>query len=133
MESMFEKMSAEDIGQQLCLYNFQLFRNIHSVEYLYQIWNPQKLDEDEESLTPVLDYFIKRFDLECYWVATEICNIKDLKKRITAMKKIINAAQVCFEAQNFFTMFALYFGLNLNPVLRLKKTWEVTIGFIVYF
>lgn len=132
MESMFEKMTSEDIGQQLCLYNFQLFRNIHSVEYLYQIWSPQKPGEEEDSLTPVLDFFIKRFDLECYWVATEICNITDLKKRIAALKKIIKAAQVCFEAQNFFSMFALYFGLNMNPVLRLKKTWEVPVFTLLF-
>ncbi|KAJ3291910.1 hypothetical protein HK104_005714 [Borealophlyctis nickersoniae] len=118
MESMFQGLSAEDVGQQLAIHNFKLFRNIHPIELLNKIW--QKDDEG----SPSLNHFIQRFDLESYWVATEICSVKDLKKRILVLKKFIQTAKICLEVNNFFTLFALIAGLNLSPVQRLKKTWE---------
>ncbi|KAJ3089202.1 hypothetical protein HK102_006959 [Quaeritorhiza haematococci] len=117
MQSMFMELTPEDLGKQLCIHNFKLFRNIHPMEFLNQIWKYS----DEAS--PLLDYFIQRFDTESYWVATEIVSIKDIKKRASVLKKFIFTAKACLEYHNFFSMFALIAGLNLSPVQRLKKTW----------
>ncbi|RKP01854.1 hypothetical protein CXG81DRAFT_18418 [Caulochytrium protostelioides] len=118
MESMFSEIPTEVLAQQLTVHNFQLFRNIHPIEYLNQIWK-----NDEEG-SPTFDFLIKRFDKEAHWVATEIVNIRDLKKRIAAIKKFIGVAKACMDTNNFFTMFAMIAGLNLSPVTRLKKSWE---------
>ncbi|KAJ3107489.1 hypothetical protein HDU97_004085 [Phlyctochytrium planicorne] len=118
MESMFAELSPEELGQQLCLHDFRLFKNIHAIEFLQQIWK-----KDDEG-TPILDFFIQRFDKECYWAVTEIVSQKDIKKRTNALKKFILTAKACQENKNFFTMFALIAGLGLSPVSRLKKTWE---------
>ena len=120
---MINDLAADDIAQQLCLFNFSLFKKINPIEFLNQIWIDKK--DKEDSITPALDCFISRFDKESYWVATEICGIKDFKKRINVLKIFINAAKKSQEYCNFFTMFSILAGLSLTPVQRLKKTWDV--------
>ncbi|KAI8836368.1 ras guanine nucleotide exchange factor domain-containing protein [Chytridium lagenaria] len=118
MESMFSELNPEELGQQLCLHDFKLFRNIHPIEFLHQIW---KKDDDG---APILDFFIERFDKESYWAVTEIVSQKDPKKRVNILRKFILTAKACQENKNFFSMFALIAGISLSPVSRLKKTWE---------
>ncbi|KAJ3193694.1 hypothetical protein HK101_004358 [Irineochytrium annulatum] len=118
MESMFLELTPEDLSQQLCIHDFKLFRNIHPIEFLNQIW---KKDDDG---CPCLTFFSERFDKESYWVATEVVSQKDMKKRVKVLTKFILMAKACQEYHNFFSMFALVMGINLTPVTRLKKTWE---------
>ncbi|KAJ3120594.1 hypothetical protein HK098_004463 [Nowakowskiella sp. JEL0407] len=119
MESMLMNLGPEDLAKQLCLHDFQLFKYIHPIEVLNQIW--KKKDEED---SPSLDFFIQRFDKESYWVATELVAIKDLKKRTSALKQFILTAKACLDLHNYYSVFALIAGLNLSPVQRLKKTWE---------
>ena len=93
IESLLENIEANELAEQMCLHNFNLFKDIHPIEYLNQIWTVKAKDED--ITTPSLDYFIHRFDLESYWVATEIVTVKDLKKRVKIIKKWIMVAKVC--------------------------------------
>jgi hypothetical protein len=89
MESMIFDMTPEDISQQLCLHNFNLFKNVHPVEVLNQIWT-----KNDDSISPSLDFFIIRFDKESYWTATEIVKVTDIKKRTTVLKNFILTAKV---------------------------------------
>jgi len=123
--SMLEKVDEVTMAKQLCLHDFDLFKSIHPIEYLNAIWKAKKSDdEDDEDNTPNLDFFISRFDKESYWVATEICVIPELKKRIQMLKKWILVANECIKNNNFFSFFSIVAGLNLTPVSRLKKTWD---------
>ncbi|ORX83849.1 ras GEF [Anaeromyces robustus] len=126
MDSVLTKFDEETIAKQLCLHDFELFKNIHPIEYLNAIWKAKKSDDEEndEDNTPNLDFFISRFDKESYWVATEICVIPELKKRIQMLKKWILTANECIKNNNFFSFFSIVAGLNLTPVSRLKKTWD---------
>lgn len=45
-------------------------------------------------MTPNLRAFIERFDKESYWVATEICMVKDLKARAKVLKRWIHVVNV---------------------------------------
>jgi len=121
MQSMLAELEPDELAQQICLHNFGLFRNIHPIEFLNVIW--KKPGDDD--VTPSLNFFIARFDKESYWSATEIVSEKDLKKRIKVLSKFIHIAQKSLELHNYFSLFALIAGLNLSPVQRLKKTWEV--------
>lgn len=89
IDSMFEELEIDDIGQQLCIHNSELFRNIHSIEFLNEIW---KKPGDESS--PSFKFFVERFDKESYWVATELLGYKDPKKRVNALKKFIMLVKV---------------------------------------
>jgi hypothetical protein len=74
--SIFEDLDPISIAEQLCVYNFNIFRNINPIEYLNIIWRKKN---DEFAATPNLDFFSARFEMESYWVATEILFTKDLK------------------------------------------------------
>ncbi|KAJ3015794.1 Rap guanine nucleotide exchange factor 4 [Thoreauomyces humboldtii] len=105
----------EILAQQLCLYNSMLFRHIDGIEFIDMGW---------KKTSPALTFFISRFDKESYWVATEIVGKTDFKARVHALKTFILTAKECLDAQNYFTVFAIMFGLSLSPVRRLRKTWE---------
>ncbi|KAJ1557563.1 Rap guanine nucleotide exchange factor 6, partial [Cladochytrium tenue] len=118
LESMMLQLSPEDLGRQLCVHDFRLFTNIHSIEFLNHVW------KTEEDGSPYLTFFIERFDRVYYWVATEILSQRDPKKRATVLKTVILAAKFCQENNNFFSLFAILAGLSIAPISRLKKTWE---------
>eukprot|EP00834_Sanchytrium_tribonematis_P004548 NODE_230_length_12188_cov_0.969890.p2 type:complete len:857 gc:universal NODE_230_length_12188_cov_0.969890:4046-6616(+) len=122
IDSMLIQYSSDEVAEQLSLVNSQLYQSIHPIEFLNYIW--RKKGEEEEYPTPMLDRFISRFDNESYWVATEICDTKDLKKRIQILTQIILVAKKCIDLNNFFSAFSLLGGLSMLPVERLKKTWK---------
>ena len=45
-------------------------------------------------MTQNLTRFIDRFNAMGYWVATEICAVADIRKRIMVMEKFISIAKV---------------------------------------
>ena len=122
LDSMLMQYSSDDIAEQLCLVDSQLYQSIHPIEFLNYIW--RKKGEEDEYPTPMLDRFISRFDNESYWVATEICDAKDLKKRTQILTQFILVAKKCIDSNNFFSAFSLLGGLSMLPVERLKKTWK---------
>lgn len=89
IDSMFERLEPEEIAEQLCLHNGDIFRNIHPIEFLGEIW---KKPGDESS--PSFKFFVERFDKESYWVATEIVACADPKKRILTLRKFIYLVKV---------------------------------------
>ncbi|KAG5460174.1 MAG: ras guanine nucleotide exchange factor domain-containing protein [Olpidium bornovanus] len=92
-ETIVGNLSPEEFARQLCIHNFQLFQNIHAIEYLNQIW--RKPGEDLGDMgSPSLEYFIARFDVESFWLATELCNERDLKTRIKILEKFILTAKM---------------------------------------
>jgi hypothetical protein len=78
------------------------------------------------------------------WVADNILNEQDAKKRAALLKFYIKLSDVsltnyvllgillrmtrqkCLILNNFSTMFAILAGLNSSIVLRLKRTWDVS-------
>lgn len=93
MVSIFDDIDASSIAQQLCIYNFEIFRNINPIEYLNVIWR-KKNDEFAASLN--LDFFSARFEMESYWVATEILYTPDLKKRAKKLQKFLKIGTVSY-------------------------------------
>lgn len=93
-ESLLLEFTVDDVSAQMCLHNFNLFKQIHPIEFLDQIWGKPG---DENSATPSLNFFIARFDQESYWVATEILMQKDMKKRVQVLSNMILIAKVLLE------------------------------------
>ena len=109
---MIQELSPEDISQQLCVYNSELFKKINPIEFLNQIW--RKPTDEQDFLTPSLDFFIKRFDKESYWAATEIVGVKDLKKRALVLNKFIRVAKVCSPIIKFYTT-SIFCNITVMP------------------
>ena len=62
---------------------------------------------------------------ESRWAASEILAVADLSQRIQVLRRLIEVAKECLDANNFYSVFAIGAGLALHPVARLKKTWAV--------
>lgn len=85
----FSKFDAASIAQQLTLHNYTIFKNIHPIEFLHEIW------KKNNDASPSFKHFVNRFDMESYWVITELClNAKNFKDRVKILSKFISVANV---------------------------------------
>ena len=76
MDSMLEHVEPMEVAEQLCILNSEIFRNIHPIEFLKEIW--KKAEEDP---SPSFNFFVERFNKESYWAATEIISLQDPRQR----------------------------------------------------
>eukprot|EP01094_Clydonella_sp_ATCC50884_P024055 TRINITY_DN5930_c0_g1_i1.p1 TRINITY_DN5930_c0_g1~~TRINITY_DN5930_c0_g1_i1.p1 ORF type:complete len:723 (+),score=200.13 TRINITY_DN5930_c0_g1_i1:212-2170(+) len=58
------------------------------------------------------------------WVASEIVQTANMKKRVAVLRRFILIAEECFNMKNFSSMTAIALGLGNVNVTRLKKTWK---------
>ncbi|RXN21384.1 ras-GEF domain-containing family member 1B-B-like protein [Labeo rohita] len=71
-----------------------------------------------------LEAYIEWFNRLSYLIATEICMPVKKKHRARVLEFFIDVAQECFNIGNFNSLMAIITGMNMNPVSRLKKTWN---------
>lgn len=69
-----------------------------------------------------LESYVKWFNRLSYLVATEIVKQSKKKQRIHVIEYWIETARECFNIGNFNSLMAIIAGLNMSPILRLKKT-----------
>lgn len=112
-------MKPHDVATELCLRDFQLFRNIQSSEYVERIFN-----KDEGRKTSNLEKFSKLVNEEMFWVVSEICSEASLENRVKLIEFFLKIAQHCLEQNNFNSTFAILSGLRHNSVSKLKRTWK---------
>jgi hypothetical protein len=123
MEFVIEDIDVSVLAKQVTLHDFELFQQVHTIEFLNKLWKKKDSDTSEWA-TPNLDYFSQRFDLESYWAASEILKVEDVKKRAKILQKFIHLAKEFQTINNFFSMFATYAGLSMGSITRLQKTWD---------
>jgi hypothetical protein len=72
---------------------------------------------------------IEQFNRINRWVASEIVLVTDdAKQRLSVLKRMIELAHCCRDVQNLHAMYAIYVGLNMWAVQRLKSLWAVAAG-----
>uniref|UniRef100_A0A8C2D9C7 RasGEF domain family, member 1Bb n=1 Tax=Cyprinus carpio TaxID=7962 RepID=A0A8C2D9C7_CYPCA len=71
-----------------------------------------------------LEAYVEWFNRLSYLTATEICMPVKKKHRARVLEFFIDVAQECFNIGNFNSLMAIITGMNMNPVSRLKKTWN---------
>ncbi|CEF59374.1 Dizzy [Strongyloides ratti] len=112
-------LNAHTIAVHLTLQDFGIFSKIETTEYV------DCLFEIKSSYGwPMLKKFEDIFNVEMWWVATEICSEKIVYKRAKLIKKFIKVARHCRELRNFNSMFAIISGLEKPAVRRLQNSWE---------
>jgi hypothetical protein len=62
---------------------------------------------------------------ESMWAATEVVTGADAAARASVLRRLIETARECFDANNFFSVFTIVSGLAMSPVQRLRRTWAV--------
>uniref|UniRef100_A0A8C2AV46 RasGEF domain family, member 1Bb n=1 Tax=Cyprinus carpio TaxID=7962 RepID=A0A8C2AV46_CYPCA len=71
-----------------------------------------------------LEAYVEWFNRLSYLIATEICMPVKKKHKARVLEFFIDVAQECFNIGNFNSLMAIITGMNMNPVSRLKKTWN---------
>ncbi|CAF0842167.1 unnamed protein product [Adineta steineri] len=75
-------------------------------------------------LTTTFETYIQWSNRLTFFVTTEIVKHTQKRLRIQLINYFIDVAHECLRLHNFNSMFGIIGGLNMQPVKRLKKTWE---------
>ena len=58
------------------------------------------------------------------WAATQVVRRDDVEHRALMIQHVLKIATMCRKRNNFHACFALYAGLSISSVDRLKKSWK---------
>ncbi|CAF0920265.1 unnamed protein product [Adineta ricciae] len=78
----------------------------------------------DKKLTFCLEAYIQWFNRLTFFITTEIVKHTQRRSRVRLINYFIDAAYECFRLHNFNSMIGILGGLNMQPVRRLRKTWE---------
>ncbi|KAJ1533721.1 RasGEF [Nowakowskiella sp. JEL0078] len=111
----------ELLAMQFTILEQQMFQKVEAYEFYCQNWNDRLM---KDVLSPNLVAVIQWFNKVSYGMATEVVKEHRFQQRVGMLKRLIFVAQICAKFNNFNLVFEIVSGLNLNSVIRLKKTWK---------
>lgn len=106
----------------MCLQEFKLFSKILPKECIHQSWTKK----NKEELSPHICALIQKSNSISKGIASLILSEPKIKGRVKIIKNCIKIAIQCNELNNFNGFMEISAGLQLAPIYRLKKTWEVS-------
>eukprot|EP01124_Arcella_intermedia_P031671 TRINITY_DN7215_c0_g3_i1.p1 TRINITY_DN7215_c0_g3~~TRINITY_DN7215_c0_g3_i1.p1 ORF type:complete len:724 (+),score=135.44 TRINITY_DN7215_c0_g3_i1:79-2250(+) len=118
----FDDFDPVEVARQLCIFEQQMFKSIHTKECLNQGWN-SKTNEKKLELSPNVTRMIRHFNDVSFWVQAQILSQKKLDLRVKMMKKFIKIMKASREFNNFNLIQEILAGFAGNAIFRLKKTW----------
>lgn len=107
------------IAEQLTLIEFDLYKNIQSIELKGQSWNKEK----RKCISRNVVSSIQRINRLSFWIASSILLQSKLKERARMVSKIILIANRLKDMKNYNTLMSIIAGLNMSCILRLKATF----------
>lgn len=117
----FLNLSDVELGRQISLRDWVIFKKVKSHECLYHEWSSQ----GDRSKAPNIVAMIENWKFVVIWVQLEIISQVKLSNRVLYLKKFLKIAEVLYLHQNFHSLFAIYCALNSLPIHRMKRTWIV--------
>uniref|UniRef100_A0A4W4E6V2 Ras-GEF domain-containing protein n=1 Tax=Electrophorus electricus TaxID=8005 RepID=A0A4W4E6V2_ELEEL len=119
-DSKLHDMSAEEVANQLVVFDWELFSCVHEVEFVSYVFHGE-----EARWRPLnLELVLQRCSEVQHWVATEILQCQSLPKRVQLLRKFIKIAALCKQQQDLLSFLAVVLGLDNPAVSRLRLTWE---------
>ncbi|KAF3699677.1 Rap guanine nucleotide exchange factor-like 1 Link guanine nucleotide exchange factor II [Channa argus] len=119
-DSKLHDMSAEEVANQLVVFDWELFSCVHEVEFVCYVFHGE-----QSRWRPLnLELVLQRCSEVQHWVATEILQCQSLPKRIQLLRKFIKIAALCKQQQDLLSLLAVVLGLDNPAVNRLRLTWE---------
>ncbi|XP_044037472.1 LOW QUALITY PROTEIN: rap guanine nucleotide exchange factor-like 1 [Siniperca chuatsi] len=123
-DSKLHDMSAEEVANQLVVFDWELFSCVHEVEFVCYVFHGE-----QSRWRPLnLELVLQRCSEVQHWVATEILQCQSLPKRIQLLRKFIKIAALCKQQQDLLSFLAVVLGLDNPAVSRLRLTWEGVSG-----
>jgi hypothetical protein len=122
MIGVLAKYSVDEIADQMCLLESDLFSSLQMKEFFNQGWNKGS-NEQKDSIAPNIRLMIKVSNQIITWVAYEILRQPTASARSKAITKVVQLAQASTERNNFNGLKEITAGLALSSIQRLKKSW----------
>jgi len=110
--------NVQAVAEQLTGLEFHLFRKIEELEFTDHLKVPQ------DYASPRLASLLAWTEGTIEWVARQVCQAKEEKKRVETIEVLILLAKRCKDLGNYNAVFEIMSGLLLPPVSRLLKTWK---------
>eukprot|EP01126_Amoeba_proteus_P045018 TRINITY_DN5027_c0_g1_i23.p1 TRINITY_DN5027_c0_g1~~TRINITY_DN5027_c0_g1_i23.p1 ORF type:complete len:314 (+),score=54.76 TRINITY_DN5027_c0_g1_i23:2587-3528(+) len=106
-----------EVAKQLCLINCRLNSTVKLSEFYNSGWT--------KGISPGLHKITTFTNKLTYWLATQVVEEENSKKRTKILRRIIKLSKALLELKNFNSLMAVYLTLNLSPIVRLKQTWKL--------
>eukprot|EP01084_Bolivina_argentea_P266544 452113_1 len=114
------KLTAEELADQLTLLDHALFSRIKPRECVHQRWK----DANNKQLAPNILSLIQQFNNFSIFIQFQILRERSLKRRGTAIKRVIKMGQHFRAQRNYNSLCAVFGALNSAPINRLKLAWN---------
>ncbi|CAD5231948.1 unnamed protein product [Bursaphelenchus xylophilus] len=108
-----------EIGRQVTLLHFYLYRAIKPIELVDAAWTKQ---DEKYKKSPQLLKLIDHSTKLTYWVAKSIVETKSMEERVEIFSRVLEIMCVFEELNNFNGVVAFYSALNCSSVFRLKDS-----------
>ena len=115
----FMQLHPVEVARQMTLIEYDLFRAMESSEFLNQNWSRAHKEEK----APNILRMIRRFNLTCRWIASEILVEGDPAGRAVLLARFIFIAEQCRLMRNYNGVMTVIAGLQQTPIWRLKHSW----------
>ncbi|SGZ39875.1 uncharacterized protein HGUI_02075 [Hanseniaspora guilliermondii] len=113
--------SARIFAENITLKEFDVFKNISSLECLDRILHSNK---NWQGGSPNIKAFINMSNLITNFITYEIVKETDVSRRIQVLERAIDIIVELFELNNFSAMTSIISALSSSSIFRLKKTWN---------
>eukprot|EP00019_Armaparvus_languidus_P011826 CAMPEP_0168581012 /NCGR_PEP_ID=MMETSP0420-20121227/1142_1 /TAXON_ID=498008 /ORGANISM="Pessonella sp." /LENGTH=499 /DNA_ID=CAMNT_0008615245 /DNA_START=290 /DNA_END=1789 /DNA_ORIENTATION=+ len=112
-----------EIARQLTIASHALFLQVRVEEFIKRTWMKDDATKREKEC-PNIMRCVEQFNRINRWAASEMMlTFIDEAKRLSVLKRLIETAHHCMKLRNFHATYAIYVGLNMWAVQRLKSTW----------
>ncbi|PAV56933.1 hypothetical protein WR25_10109 isoform B [Diploscapter pachys] len=109
-----------EIGRQLTLLHFDLYRAIKPIELVGAAWTKH----DKYRKSPQLLKLTDHSTLLTYWVSRSIVETESLEERVAMLNRALDVMSVFEELHNFTGLVAFLSALNSSCVHRLSWCWS---------
>ncbi|KAI1730949.1 rasGEF domain-containing protein [Ditylenchus destructor] len=107
-----------EIGRQMTLLHFCLYRAIKPIELVDAAWTKQ----DKYQRSPQLLKLIEHSTNLTFWVAKSIVETDSLEERVEMFSRVLEIMTVLEDLNNFTGVVAFYSALNCSSIYRLKES-----------
>ncbi|CAI5453144.1 unnamed protein product [Caenorhabditis angaria] len=109
-----------EIGRQLTLLHFDLYRAIQPIELVEAAWTKH----DKYRKSPQLLRLTDHSTLLTYWVSKSIVETESLEERVAMFNRALEVMSVFEELHNFTGLVAFLAALQSSCVFRLSWCWD---------
>lgn len=109
-------ISPLELARQWTLLDHRLISKLRIDDIILNVKNPKR--------SVVLTEIADRFNHCTSWVAAQILNVKNTKKRASVIVHLIELCDQLLELKNFQGFLSVIMGINQGPIMRLHSTWK---------